>query len=346
MAMTLGKWLDIAPDYKDTLVLGNGASIAIHDAFNYKSLLEKARAESLITKPVDTIFKEMKTRDFELVLRYISIAEYVNRALGINDSKIHTAYEHVRKALIETVQKVHPRYQTAEPHLKPAYEFMARFKTVISLNYDLVAYWAMMLGNEALRSQGYDQFKDCFSDGGHFSTRCLYNELRKKRSTVVLYPHGNLSLADDPESGEFKIASNKNNGTPLLEQIIKEWRRDFCIPLFVAEGDKNQKLKAIRGSGYLSTVYDELSSHKGTLAIYGWSLGDNDEHILERLCKDKSKIAVSVYRSGGSSGPKSLCHSVRMKIHKFNEKVEIEFYDAESPGCWISPQVPVALAAQ
>src|SRR4030042_5142733 len=151
MEIMIHNWLDIATDYRDTLVLGNGASIAIHHAFNYRSLFQRAQEESLIIPGLATIFTEMKTGDFELVLRYISIAEYVNRALGIKDSKIHTAYEDVRKALIETVQKIHPMYKTAEPHLKPAYEFMKGFKTVVSLNYDLLIYWAITLGNQALR---------------------------------------------------------------------------------------------------------------------------------------------------------------------------------------------------
>ncbi len=146
MAPVIHEWSDMAEDFRDTLVLGNGASIAIHDHFQYPSLLQKARDEGLITKRLAAVFQKMKTEDFELALRYMSIAEFVNEALGIEDGETQEAYKDIRNALIRTVRKVHPEHEPIKHHLKPAYQFMTRFRTVLSLNYDLLVYWAMMLG--------------------------------------------------------------------------------------------------------------------------------------------------------------------------------------------------------
>ena len=346
MVTEIHNWVDIADEFQDTLVLGNGASIAIDSGFNYSSLLDKARKQSLITSTLDGLFDNMKSDDFELVLHHVSIAESINRVLGIKDGKTHDAYENIRTALIQTVQEIHPEHGTVKHDLKPAYEFMQRFRTVVSLNYDLLVYWAMMLGNEETTGQGPDKFKDCFVSG-HFSTDCLRNEIEKKQSTLVFYPHGNLALAADHESGEFKIASGKD--VPLLDAIVNTWEGKACTPLFVAEGDSEQKLKAIRRSTYLSTVYDDvLPSLTETVAVYGWSFDKKDKHLLERICKGKSKIAISVHGNNETNGDsESWCGSVSQKIHNINSGAEIQFYSAESPDCWIHRlQEPVLSASR
>jgi len=111
MATEIREWVDIARDFQDTLVLGNGASIAIDTGFSYGSLLRKAREDRLITKPVDALFKHMNSSDFELVLRCISIAEFVNRALEIQDRKTDKVHQDIRDALIQTAQEIHPKHK-------------------------------------------------------------------------------------------------------------------------------------------------------------------------------------------------------------------------------------------
>ena len=135
----------------------------------------------------------------------------------------------------------------------------------------------------------------------------------------------------------------------IRDRIVKTWEDELSTPLFVAEGSSEQKLAAIRRSGYLSTIYGNvLPSLEGTIAIYGWSLDDNDKHLLERICKDKGKIAISVHENAGANGDaESQCGLVSQKIRKINRDAEITFYSAESPGCWIHPlQVPVLSASR
>jgi hypothetical protein len=70
--------------------------------------------------------------------------------------------------------------------------FASAFPTVVSLNYDLTLYWAMLLFNAANGSW----FKDAFHDG-EFQTDWEYL-LRPyghaAGATLVFYPHGSLSV--------------------------------------------------------------------------------------------------------------------------------------------------------
>ena len=64
-------WADIPDDFKGTLVLGNGASIAVTGNMSYPSLFSAARNESLISDRVQKGFDYLKIDDFELVLNAI-----------------------------------------------------------------------------------------------------------------------------------------------------------------------------------------------------------------------------------------------------------------------------------
>lgn len=156
-------WQEIATEFRDTLVLGNGASMAVHSGFGYNSLKEAAEKLGYLTSEVQQIFDQLGTSDFELVLELLWRAREVNKALGTHETKTSRAYIRVKYALIKTVQTVHCTYQDAERHLNPIQQFMGRFRTVLSLNYNLVAYWALLHGNNS-RGECH-KFKDCFSYG-------------------------------------------------------------------------------------------------------------------------------------------------------------------------------------
>src|SRR5262245_200067 len=59
------EWEAVEADYTDSLILGNGSSIAISPAFSYKSLFETAREAAHLNPAVLGVFQYLKTRDFE-----------------------------------------------------------------------------------------------------------------------------------------------------------------------------------------------------------------------------------------------------------------------------------------
>jgi hypothetical protein len=331
------QWPQIAPDYhRGPILLGNGASIAVAPSFGYGSLLDHAQQRGLLADDVDRLFHFFGTSDFELILRLVWQASNVNRSLQIPDNRTHQAYLNVRECLIQAVRDVHPEYDLVSDRLPNMYQFLKGFDTVLSLNYDLLVYWAMTYG---LNIQDGHLFKDCFQWNGAFDDAWeKYREpYRERTNTLVFYPHGSLALCRNPVEQEFKI---HNAGAGLLEAILQEWRSERVVPLFVSEGTMQQKVSSIQNSYYLSTVYREvLTSRRRTLTLYGWGLGEHDRHLLKRMRGTGiQRVAVSVF-----NGDQVYCNYAYQVIQDDLGPVHVDFFDSESPGCWIHampPRVP------
>lgn len=351
--MELFDWQDISDKFKGTLVLGNGASVAVHDKFYYSSLKEEARERGFLSAPGDKdtpdanaaglvdaagVFELLETDDFEVVLNLLWHGRYVNERLSIDEQNTEVAYELVRDALIKTVQAVHCERYQIEEHLEAIYKFMGRFGIVLSLNYDLIVYWALLEGI----GPNPDRFKDCFMWDRTFDTNWARH--LSSQSTLVFYPHGNLLLTTNLLKGERKVFAE---GNYLSDQIGNTWKGGRT-PLFVSEGRPEDKEDKIKNSGYLKTVYGEVMGNlDDTVVIYGWGFSykeKKDTHLLERLFqKKKEKVAVSVYLPRFKGDDEALelhCSTVKADIRKAAARSdfgcpEILFFDAESEGCWI-----------
>ena len=334
MSYPVLKWLDIAQNYqRGTILLGNGASIAVSPSFGYGSLLNHAKQSGVIAEDVSRLFRFFNTSDFELILRLVWQASNVNKSLKITDQRTHQAYLNVRDCLIQTVRAVHPEYDLVSNMLPIMYEFLKRFDTVISLNYDLLVYWTMTYG---LNINDGHLFKDCFLGNGMFNDdwRRFREPYKEQTNTLVFYPHGSLALCRNVVEQEFKIHSA---GAGLLEAILQAWSSEQYVPLFVSEGTMQQKVSSIQNSYYLSTVYREvLTAQRLTLTLFGWGLGEHDRHLLKRMRGTGiQRVAVSVFR-----GDQVYCNYVHQIIRDDLGLVHVDFFDSESPGCWIHAMPP------
>lgn len=321
-------WDEIKDRYVGgAILLGNGASIAVDHAFSYGSLLDRAREGGRLTEDVERLFYCFNTSDFELILRMVWHAANVNKILGVQDSVTQQAYENLRSCLVEVVRDSHSHYQGIQRDLPCISNFLRDFETVLSLNYDLIVYWAMMYNNK----QGHGHiFKDCFNDsqfrGDWWSLRQLY---RERANTLVFYPHGNLALCRDYLDREWKIAQTDGD---LLGSILDTWERGDGVPLFVSEGTREQKINSIHNSYYLSVVYREvLTNLHPSLTIYGWGFGDQDQHLLEQIAHSTiERVAISVYRRD-----EVYCHRALALVKEvLGRHVQVDFFDSGSPGCW------------
>ena len=78
-------WNDIAGEFRGAgLILGNGASIAVSDNFNYPSIFDKAREEGYINDSLERIFNDLHTKDFESVLRELWHSKGINRVFNLD----------------------------------------------------------------------------------------------------------------------------------------------------------------------------------------------------------------------------------------------------------------------
>lgn len=329
-------WNDISADYiNGSLIIGNGASIALHSQFGFSSLKEEAERLSLLNADISKLFTEFDTCDFELILRLVWHAKLVNKHLGIIDQKIDLAHENIKNALIGIVKEVHCEHAEIAAQLPQLYQFTKQFKTIVSLNYDLILYWILMYGN---REKDGHKFKDCFQGGGIFSSS--WQDMREpiydqKEVTLSFYQHGNLWIFRDINNSEIKLQSDGINN--LINVITEQWI-DNKIPLFVAEGTGTKKIESIKSSPYLSTVFyevlSELINDNSNLVIYGWSLGEQETHLVQQIFKNKEsgKVAISTYDKDQDE-----CHRVYRLIKGIAPNIEFEFFDSQSSGCWNNP---------
>jgi len=283
----------------------------------------------LLPDEIWCLFDYFKTNDFELVLRLFWQAHNINRALRVPDDKTYGAYQNIRDCLITAVRDVHLEHDNVREALPKIHDFLMSFRTVISLNYDLLVYWATTYG---LNFQSDHVFKDCFPSGVFDDNWQRFRQTyREKSNTLVFYPHGNLILCRNTTEQERKVYIDQED---LLRTIFNEWRKEQIVPLFVSEGTSSQKISAIRNSHYLSTVYREvLTEPKSTLTIFGWSMGEQDHHLLRQMTGiGIQRVAVSVFRKN-----QDYCHHACQVIHRFfGGHVHVDFFESESSECWIN----------
>ena len=330
----IDSWANISREGWSAILLGNGASIAIHKEFAYPTLHGVADAKGLLATTAP-IFARLGTTDFEHVLLACWYAEHVNLALGTPSADITAAYAEVRTALIEAVHSVHPVHADVAADLQRVGAFASAFPTVVSLNYDLTLYWAMLLFNAANGSW----FKDAFHHG-EFQTDWGY--LRRPLSpatgaTLVFYPHGSLSVARDYIGDETKIAVAAGD---LLDTITRRWSSGHYVPVFVSEGTSKEKVAAIRRSHYLTNVYEEvLPSLEESLVVYGWSFDERDQHVLDAIAANSPKrMAVSVFTGQPDGDQQAFCHQVLKAVGRSLAGTTVTFFDSQSPGCWNNPR--------
>ena len=353
--MILERYEDIADDFSDSLILGNGASIALSNNFQYNSLYEIASKEGFITDAVAEIFELFDTTDFEFVLSHLWYAREINSRLSIIESKTKASYELIKKALINTILKIHPKPSDVCSYFNNIAAFTMKFQKVFSLNYDLLLYWAMLRANEELNC---NHFKDCFyhtnfSDDWHY-----YEEPRPPAttSTLVFYPHGNLYLLEKLQ-GKTTVEQDKeydegeeifgltrrelkieSDNQLLLDEIVDRWQVPGTMPLFVSEGTWKEKLASINSSGYLSEIYYSALNEMGkNITVFGWAIGDKDEHILKAIKRaNVQSMAISVHKPSTSDIDQHTAH-IRAKLKQaISDRLKTIFFDAESNGCWIN----------
>jgi len=333
--MKLRDWSEIEKKFRHSnLLLGNGASIAIDSRLSYRSLYEQVCNSGKLNDDLLNMFEYFETSNFEFIMRLLLEASQVNEALNIEEDKTKEYYYKLRDALISTIREIHPTYTGAEQLLTTIAKFLKRFGTVLSLNYDLLVYWSMLVGNDKLECQW---FKDCFVDGEFEKDfHYLYKPLPPAEgSTLVFYPHGNLFLATDIYSDEVKLSRSIKDC--LLEAVLSKWQEKDYIPLFVSEGSTTDKFRAITRSSYLNTVYDSvLTGISDSLVIYGWSASEQDEHIFDAIDhKDIPDIAISVHTKNPSWA--SYCGRIEDRIARTHHLREsnLYFFDSQCEGCWI-----------
>ena len=302
------------------LLLGNGASMAVWHDFYYESLFEKTKsiAEKPLSQTELSVFEALNTRNFEQVLSALKTASKVNKALAINSASPRKRYYAIKEALINSMQDVHIPWRLMQPDTLTCWsEELARYATVYCSNYDLLAPWAMM--------QAPKNFNDLFDTAA--ATFELSGALNKSKATRALYLHGALHLVKNQEGKARKLTGTQPT---LLSNFAINHSISALddVPLFISESSSDDKRKSIRQCDYLSFCLEQLMTHKDALCLFGHSLGEQDQHLIDALRQAPLKtLCISIY-------PRSEAFIRFQKNHYAalfaDKKLTLRFYNAKT----------------
>lgn len=340
-------WEDIQQDKEEHggeigLLVGNGASCAIWRKFAYSSLYEVA--QGIISHPLSeaeiTIFQHMgKTTDFERVLNALWTAKTVCQALEQDttaiEAELEARYINIKDALIEAVHAVHISYSDyfdqLERTLGKVQKTLTEYDVIYSTNYDLLLYWAIMVG-------GTPAFKDYFWTGGCCFDGTNINVIGSKKR--VFYLHGGLHLVRLPSGIAMKLTAELAAERKNLLTRFSHSFDDGQTPLFISEGTAEDKLTAIHNSDYLGFAYQQFSQHYGPLVIFGHSLGDHDEHLNKVMSEWNNRlIAISIRPEKKS---RKVIAAIQASLAARFPKANVRFFNSTThplghPGLEIKP---------
>ena len=336
---------------KRHLLLGNGFSIACRpNTFNYGSLFEKANFSSAPKLP--DVFKAIGTKDFEHIIKILMdasrVVTFYSKEAAETAKQMTEDAEALKIILINTVGKNHPKKpnEITNKQFLACRRFLAHFigKTnekgkVYTLNYDLLLYWVLM--HDDMESGNKISLKTNDGFGRDEDTEPEYVDWMGESTAHnqgIHYLHGALHLFD--ADTKLQKYTWTNTHKPLLEQV-QEAMAENKFPLFVAEGESKQKLAKIKHNAYLYHSYKSFSkqmeSKNDTLFIFGHSLADSDQHVLEKIeCGKIAQVYIGLYGNPKSEGNKKIQGAATKLAQARNDKypLEVSYFDANSAQVW------------
>ncbi|GAB3815638.1 DUF4917 family protein [Pontibacter rugosus] len=328
---------------KINLLLGNGFSMAWRsDIFGYGALFDKADFSKL-SPNAKRVFEALNTKDFESVMKALKstseIIKLYSEDTGLYDILLKDA-EGLKEILVKAIADSHPEHpgeiSTEAYHFCKM--FLSNFDSIFTLNYDLLLYWTLMQNEIEPALNPDDGFRKSKTDQ---NAPYVTWDINESWSQKIFYLHGALHVVDAGHEIR-KFTWNKTN-VKLIDQIQQTLQNDD-FPLFVSEGESAQKLSRIRHSDLLTDGYKHFSDSFLPLFIYGHSLDDNDDHILNLLTHNRiSTLFISIYGNPESENNKRIIQKAEfiqeqrelMKRHKTHlPHLTTYYYDAESAHVW------------
>ncbi len=332
------------------LLLGNGFSIACKpDIFQYNSLFEQADFSK--SPRLKNVFDAVGTTDFERVIKMLEDASRIVSLYSEEDDKAPAQMQddarRLKDILIRTIACNHPDVPNDIPDEKfrACRRFLSHFLgkgnnggKVYTLNYDLLLYWALMHDDpegEELDLETNDGFG---RDGSEQEDYVVWLGESSAHHQRVHYLHGALHLFD--AGAELQKYTWINTGVPLLEQARNAMDQNK-FPLFVAEGDSEQKLEKIHHSSYLHHSYKSFSAQMNqrnqSLFIFGHSLAENDQHVLKKIEQGRvPQIYVGLYGDSGSENNRHIIAAAYALSERRDDQnpLAVSFFDAASANVW------------
>lgn len=317
-------------------LLGNGFSISCRpNIFAYGKLYEQADF-SKISTTAKSAFTALGTQDFERVIKVLRDAAKIVAAYGAPASmvaQLEADANGLRELLVQTIANSHPSWpgDITEAEYVACREFISRFDSIYTLNYDLLLYWAQLHTPEGESPWSDDGFRTPDYD---FESEYVVWEPSQSHEQNMWFLHGALHVFD---SGiEIQKYTWSRTGVRLIDQIRDALSRNY-FPLFVSEGTSQEKYEKIRHNDYLAKAYRSFSSIQGALFIYGHSLAKNDDHYLRCIQRGKiNHLYIAIYGDPNSTGNKFIARRAEELSSGRRGRIPliISYFDAESSNVW------------
>ena len=334
------------------LLLGNGFSIACRPTlFAYGELF--SRAPEHLSETATASFDALTSTDFEFVMKALDQTNILVNAFDpenrdLQDKLLHDV-QNIREALVKVIAENHPfrvdRITDAEYRFCRA--FVHNFNTIFTLIYDLLLYWAINRQHiDDLTLNLFDGFTPSIVE----EESGLFWDFGGMTPQNVFHLHGGLHLFDAGSSVR-KMAFNAT-GIPLVEQV-RQALENGLHPIYVAEGEADEKMARILRNAYLSDAFANLAKVSGTMFVFGHSFKENDDHILYRIADcNVDTLYVSIYgdprhelnveliqRAEDLSNEREYRREKKKRRQRRPEweewpTLDVKFFDAESAEIW------------
>lgn len=335
---------------KRHLLLGNGFSIACRaDIFHYGSLF--AQADFSKAPESINVFTALGTKDFEAAIKALEGAAQVLPAYVTAGNEVQSLMlqhaQALKEILVETIAANHPHVpgDIADTMFWHCRNFLANFVggsggQIYSLNYDLLLYWALMHDDAPEGEEIHLEKNDGFGNDEDDSDAgwVVWQGETAAHSASVHFLHGALHLFD--AGSELRKYTWVRKGEPLIEQA-RTAIASGAFPLFVAEGSSVQKKEKIRHNAYLYQGLKQLTANAGQgrhcFFIFGHSLADNDNHILNRLGRGRfPRLYIGIYGNPDSADNQGIMTRAAdlAQLRSDRYPLEVTFYDAGTANVW------------
>ena len=335
---------------KRHLLLGNGFSIACRaDIFHYGSLF--SRADFSKVPEVKDVFAKLGTQDFELAIHALENASlilpsYVPHGAAAAKKMLEHAAA-LKEILVQTIAGNHPNIPSdiKDEEFWACRQFLSHFLDgdrgqVFTLNYDLLLYWTLMHDDEPFgepialtKNDGFGNDED-EPDADYV----VWQGETGAHNARVHFLHGALHLFDSGK--ELKKYTWVRKGVPLVEQARQAINAN-AYPLFVAEGTSAQKKEKIRHNAYLYQGLKQFTANVGIgthcFFIFGHSLAENDDHILNRMARGRfHRLYVGIYGDPDSAANKQIIERAKSLAapRSIRYPLEVKFFDAQTAKVW------------
>ena len=317
-------WSEIQDSFRGAdIFLGNGFSININTALNYRSLFD--RFLNYLDSTDQAIFRKFNSTNFEGIQGKLTDTVEVCKAFDQDTTKFESAHKKLKLGLLGAIRDLHPAFSQIDPntifHLSQKLDW---FDDIYTTNYDTFLYHIALATLDRARRNAVKKYQDFFrTENG----QSRFTERSLPGFKNIYYLHGALFLRKEDDQ---IVKMTRGTRTEELLQLIRLQVHIGYLPIFVSEGKAALKERTIASNKYLAFCRQAFKQASNRLVIHGFSFSNCDDHLISDLNVNKKKIAIGLHLTGlKDSQVQHRIKQIEEKLHRYRSN-EIRYFDSKS----------------